>query len=140
MSSIFVAINLKLLRFCRTWQIFLVSISVMFSKMILLFQIKLGFHITASVANIAAVVEKRVSATVAIYGNTLFNDSSDGSDRKISISATVATVYFVNGNQLKFQQRRQRQKCFPDCNAHCKHPVGKLVTPRTYFKMHSLEK
>ena len=39
-----------------------------------------GFQIIAPVATIAAIVEKRVSATVAIYGNTLFNDSSDGSD------------------------------------------------------------
>ena len=61
-----------------------------------------GLLTIGPVVTIAAVVEKRVSATVAIYGNTLFNDSSDGSDRKISISATVATVYFVNGNQLKF--------------------------------------
>ena len=72
-----------------------------------------GFHIIAPVATIAAVVEKRVSATVAIYGNTLFSDSSDKydsgdarrRDRKISISATVATaatVYFVNGNHWKF--------------------------------------
>ena len=38
------------------------------------------FHIIAPVATIATVVEKRVSTTVAIYGNTLFSDSSDGSD------------------------------------------------------------
>ena len=42
--------------------------------------IKPGFHIIAPVATIAAVVEKRVSATVAIYGNTLFSDSSDKYD------------------------------------------------------------
>ena len=41
---------------------------------------KPGFHIIAPVATIAAVVEKRVSATVAIYGNTLFRDSSDKYD------------------------------------------------------------
>ena len=75
--------------------------------------LKPGFHIIAPVATIAAVVEKRVSATVAIYGNTLFSDSSDKYDsgderrwdRKISISATVATaatVYFVNGNHWEF--------------------------------------
>ena len=39
-----------------------------------------GFHIITSVDTIAAVVEKRVSATVATYGNTPFNDSSDVSD------------------------------------------------------------
>ena len=42
--------------------------------------VKPGFHIIAPVATIATVVEKRVSATVAIYGNTLFSDSSDRSD------------------------------------------------------------
>ena len=42
--------------------------------------LKPGFHIIAAVATIAAVVEKRVSATVAIYGNTLFSDSSDKYD------------------------------------------------------------
>ena len=42
--------------------------------------LKPGFHIIAPVATIATVVEKRVSVTVAIYGNTLFSDSSDGSD------------------------------------------------------------
>ena len=42
--------------------------------------VKPGFHIIAPVATIAAVVEKRVSATVAIYGNTLFSDSSDKYD------------------------------------------------------------
>ena len=42
--------------------------------------LKPGFHIIAPVATIAAVVEKRVSATVAIYGNTLFSDSSDKYD------------------------------------------------------------
>ena len=41
---------------------------------------KPGFHIIAPVATIAAVVEKRVSATVAIYGNTLFSDSGDKYD------------------------------------------------------------
>ena len=66
--------------------------------------LKPGFHMIAPVATIATVVEKRVSATVAIYGNTLFSnsdrsDSSDEhrSDRKIFISAMVATgatVYF----------------------------------------------
>ena len=74
------------------------------------YYIKPAFHIIAPVATIAAVVEKRESATEAIYGNTLFNNSNNGSDnrrwdRKISISAivaTIATVYFVNGNQLKF--------------------------------------
>ena len=40
----------------------------------------LSFHIIGPVATIATVVEKRVSATLAIYGNTLFSDSSDGSD------------------------------------------------------------
>ena len=75
--------------------------------------LKPGFHIIAPVATIATVVEKRVSATVAIYGNTLFSDSSDGSDssdehrrdKKISISAIVvtgATVYFFKGNHIKF--------------------------------------
>jgi len=69
-------------------------------------------HIIAPVATIAAVVEKRVSATVAIYGNTLFSDSGDKYDsgderrwdRKISISATVATaatVHFVKWKPLK---------------------------------------
>ena len=43
-------------------------------------KVKPGFHIIAPVATIAAVVEKRVSATVAIYGNTLFSDSSDKYD------------------------------------------------------------
>ena len=43
------------------------------------YSFKPGFHIIAPIATIAA-VEKSVSATVAIYGNTLFNDSSDGSD------------------------------------------------------------
>ena len=43
-------------------------------------QKKPGFHIIAPVATIAAVVEKRFSATVAIYGNTLFSDSSDKYD------------------------------------------------------------
>ena len=46
-------------------------------------ELKPGFHIIAPVATIAAVVEKRVSATVAIYGNTLLSDSSgkyDGGD------------------------------------------------------------
>ena len=43
-------------------------------------KVKPGFHIIAPVVTIATVVEKRVSATVAIYGNTLFSDSSDGSD------------------------------------------------------------
>ena len=39
--------------------------------------LKPGFHIIArAVATIATVVEKRVSATVAIYGNTLFSDSN----------------------------------------------------------------
>ena len=42
--------------------------------------LKPGFHIIAPVATIAAVVEKRVSATVAIYGNILFSDSSDKYD------------------------------------------------------------
>ena len=42
--------------------------------------LKPGFHIIAPVATIAAVVEKRVSATVAIYGNTLLSDSSDKYD------------------------------------------------------------
>ena len=42
--------------------------------------LKPGFHIIAPVATIAAVVEKRVSATVAIYGNILFSDSSDRYD------------------------------------------------------------
>ena len=42
--------------------------------------VKPGFHIIAPVATIAAVVEKRVSATVAIYGNTLLSDSSDKYD------------------------------------------------------------
>ena len=42
--------------------------------------VKPGFHIIAPVATIAAVVEKRVSATVAIYGNILFSDSSDKYD------------------------------------------------------------
>ena len=42
--------------------------------------VKPGCHTIAPVATIATVVEKRVSATVAIYGNTLFSDSSDGSD------------------------------------------------------------
>ena len=42
--------------------------------------LKPGFHTIAPVATIAAVIEKLVSATVAIYGNTLFGDSSDGSD------------------------------------------------------------
>ena len=41
---------------------------------------KPGFHIIAPVATVVAVVEKRVSATVAIYGNTLFSDSSDKYD------------------------------------------------------------
>ena len=44
------------------------------------FHLKPGFHIIAPVATIAAVVEKRVSATVAIYGNTLLSDSSDKYD------------------------------------------------------------
>ena len=35
---------------------------------------KARFYIIATVATIATVVEKRVSATVAIYGNTLFSD------------------------------------------------------------------
>ena len=52
-------------------------------------KLKPCFHIIAPVATIAAVIEKRVSATVAIYGNTLFSDSCD---------TTAATVYFVNGN------------------------------------------
>jgi len=59
-------------------------------------KLKPCFHIIAPVATIAAVIEKRVSATVAIYGNTLFSDSGDKydsgderrRDRKISISAT----------------------------------------------------
>ena len=42
--------------------------------------LKPGFHIIAPVATIASVVEKRVSATVAIYGNILFSDSSDKYD------------------------------------------------------------
>ena len=42
--------------------------------------LKPGFHIIAPVAAIATVVEKRVSATVAIYGNTLFSGSSDKYD------------------------------------------------------------
>ena len=51
------------------------------------------FHI---IAPVATGIEKRVSATVPIYGNTLFSDSSDEHrwKRKISISATGATVYF----------------------------------------------
>ena len=53
------------------------SASTLFKKLKFL---KPGFHIIAPVATIATVVEKRVSATVAIYGNTLFGDSSDGSD------------------------------------------------------------
>ena len=67
----------------------------------------------ATVANIDTVVQKRVSATVGIYGNILFDDSGNGSDsgdercrdRKISIWATIAraaTVYFVDGNHLNF--------------------------------------
>ena len=62
---------------------------------------------------IATVVEKRVSSTVALYGNTLFSDSSDGSDSgderrwdwKISISVTVATaatVYFFMEEVQKY--------------------------------------
>ena len=39
--------------------------------------IKPGFHIIAPVVTITAVVEKRVSATVAIYGKTLFSDIRD---------------------------------------------------------------
>ena len=42
--------------------------------------INAGFQIIAPVATIAAVVAKRVSATVAIYGNILFSDSSDKYD------------------------------------------------------------
>ena len=65
--------------------------------------LKPGFHIIAPDATIAAVVEKRVSATVAIYGNTLFSDSSDKYDsgderrwdRKILISATLTTAATV---------------------------------------------
>ena len=45
-----------------------------------IWSVKPGFHIIAPVATIAAVVEKRVSETVAIYGNTLFSDSSDKYD------------------------------------------------------------
>ena len=47
-----------------------------YSKVLVFILFKPGFHIIAPVATIAAVVEKRVSATVAIYGNTLFSDSS----------------------------------------------------------------
>ena len=46
----------------------------------IIMQLKPRFHIIAPVAAIAAVIEKRVSATVAIYGNTLFNHSRDGND------------------------------------------------------------
>ena len=55
------------------------------------FFLKLGFHIIAPVATIAAVVEKHVSATVAIYGNTLFSDSSDkydSSDERLLMETT----------------------------------------------------
>ena len=50
------------------------------SQGIFSFHLKPGFHIIAPVATIAAVVEKRVSATVAINGNILFSDSSDKYD------------------------------------------------------------
>ena len=44
--------------------------------------LKPGFHLIAPVATIAAVVKKRVSATVAVYGITPFNDGSDGNDNR----------------------------------------------------------
>ena len=86
------------------FQIYIPQISYIYQ------QVKPGFHIIAPIATITALVEKRVSVTVAIYRNTLFNDSSDGNnsrrwDRKISILVivvTIAMVYFVNGNHLKF--------------------------------------
>ena len=56
------------------------SLSSSWLKWLVLYHFKPGFHIIAPVATIAAVVEKRVSATVAIYGNTLFSDRSDKYD------------------------------------------------------------
>ena len=58
-------------------------------------RVKPGFHIIAPVATIAAVVEKRVSATVAIYGT-----------HSPAIVATGATAATSVAEIEKFLSRR----------------------------------